>query len=175
MTATEREEFFASLDDPLCTLKGRLKEAAERMYLNVRDSFPPERAAEAERVARQFVSDAHDLLCRDDRQSAQNLIGEFAQQMTRLSRLAPAPTPDGEISRVWRTLLNPLQWNELEIDFLRAWLKPGERLTLFDRWSAQTDTGRKTTREQLREAMRPRTWTRRDTWDRQFGPIPERE
>ncbi len=167
-TAIDRKKFFAPLDDPLCTLRGRLEEAAERLYLNVRDSFPAERAAEAERVARQFVSDAHDLLCRDDRHSAEKLIGEFAQSMRVLSQ-PRVPTKDEQIERIAPVLVGRDGWAGIEIDLLRDTLRDGERITGYDRFKVATDQ-RTITRLSLRD-RRPINWTNLRSWEDQFPPI----
>src|SRR5689334_10807753 len=94
------EDLVAPLNDPLCRLENRLKATVERLFSNVRDSFPGERLAEAEQVAKVFTAEAAEFLRRGDDRSAELLVGPFAQKLRELSVPIRVPTKDEQIEKI---------------------------------------------------------------------------
>ncbi len=165
------EDLVAPLNDPLCRLENRLKAVAKRSFWNVRDSFPSERLAEAERVAKAFTAEAADFLRRGDEQSAVQLVGPFAQKMRELSLPIRVPTKDEQIERIAPVLVGRDGWAGIEIDLLRDALHEGEKIVGYDRRKVTTDQ-RTIMRLELRE-RRPINWTNLRTWNDQFPQIED--
>ena len=65
-------------------------------------------------------------------------------------------------------------WSMREVeDLLAREVRPGEALKRWDAWSVTTDK-RVIDRGELRSKYRPGSWTRVDTWEASFPPIPDR-
>jgi len=155
----------------------KLLKAFERRFTG--PQCPAEKLAEAKRQLGDFEKRALEFLPATTRSKDQlRVIVEYViGEHERLRRVLLTPsveaTPDSEISRVGPALMSgSIGWGPLEVDFLRSWLKPGERIARYDKWSASTDSGRTITRRELRDSMRPVNWTNRTTWDGQFANYP---
>ena len=165
------DELVAPLKDPLCRLENRLIATVEHLFWNVRDSFPSERLAEAERVAKAFTAEAAEFLRRGDEQSAAQLVGPFAQRLRELSLPIRVPTRDEQIGKIAPVLHGRHGYAGIEIDLLRDILRDGEVITGYDRLKVTTNA-RVITRLSLRE-RRPINWTNLRTWNDQFPQIEE--
>ncbi len=133
------EELVAPLDDPLCRPENRLKAAAERLFWNVRDFFPDERLAEAERLAKAFTAEAAEFLQRGDDQSAARLVGPFAQKLRELSVPIRVPTKGEQIEKIAPVLVGRDGWAGIEIDLLRDALRDQEKIVGYDHQKVTTD------------------------------------
>jgi len=69
--------------------------------------------------------------------------------------------------------LHAAGWATDEIEFLAREMRPGEALKKWDVWSVTTSE-RVIDRAVLRSKHRPGSWTRVDTWEASFPPIPVR-
>ncbi len=97
-------------------------------------------------------------------------LPEINRRVIELRQAPPSPTPDTEIARVAPVLVSEsgCNWASIEVDFLRQWLRMGERLVRYDRWGVETDSHRAVTRAELRSSMRPVTWKNDLSWESQF-------
>ena len=120
-----------------------------------------------------FRQRAQELLDRLDYQGIWPLLNEMGLEHRRLTQPPPLPMPATEMDRIGNVLVARIAdggcaWSPLEADWLAAWLKPGERVLEYNWAGAKTSTGRVFDRAEMREKMRPGSWTRLDTWNRQF-------
>ena len=88
----------------------------------------------------------------------------------RKSKLDAAKPPSNGISESL-SLLDYRCWDSMEREALLAWAQnwaPGESLRTVEWFFLEMSTGRRMTRDELRAYLRPPSWSRTDTWNRQF-------
>ena len=137
----------------------KLLKAFERPFTG--PQCPAEKLVEAKRQLGDFEKRALEFLPETRSKDQLRVIVEYViGEHERLRRVLLTPsveaTPDSEISRVGPAMVSQsMGWAPQEVDFVRSWLKPGERITRYDRWSTSTDSGRRVTRSELRELDAP--------------------
>ncbi|MGH7813384.1 MAG: hypothetical protein ACREQI_05210 [Candidatus Binataceae bacterium] len=164
--------------DPLITPLKRTAAAIRRM---AEIAYPDARIAEAREMIEVFAATAIALLRSADDRALNAEIEKLDRAAFAVQTPPPAPTPGSELARAQGDLA-AIGWNALEIEFLGAWINPGEKLLHFDARGAclgQPAAGesdavsqRRITRRELRDRNRPPHWRDPRKWETQFSPIP---
>jgi hypothetical protein len=144
--------------------------AAAAIRWAARQKFEPDREEEAAAEILHFGETVTKLLLGCDYREVLRQIAHFKRRIRECSAGGPAPERS-QLERLATVLQDGAGYNGFEIEAIGLVLKPGETIGPFDSREIQIGD-RVWDRAELRQRMRPQSWTNDESWNGQFPDIP---